>query len=379
MSNLGLWWLLLIPVTLCVVNYFMFPWLKDRPTQRQTYRYIKVQQSFFDDRVKTSIGGLVISALILSGGWFIGKHLQTSDVEFWNGEIVSKTRVHDSYVRTYDCNCRKSCSRSGSNESCSETCDTCRENHYTVTWNALANIGSFVIEQYDSTSSGVYSSVDPSRYTIIKQGDPACIQKSYVNWIKGAKSSLFNPVAADIKTKYIAQIPTYPGVYDFYKANRIIGQVPTGVVADWNDKLSIALKRLGPQRQANVIVIFTKADPDFFLALQDAWKNGKKNDIILVIRADGAKADWVRVMSLAKNDIFNVQLRDAILELSELTADNVIKTITDVTAAAYVRRSMKEFKYLESEVAPPEGILESIIGLLLLSFLGFWFYIKLKR
>ncbi len=69
-----------------------------------------------------NIFGIIV---IIGGLWFAGTHSATSDTEIWNGQIISKHRVEDEYIRTYDCNCYDSCSGSGKNRSCTRVCLTC--------------------------------------------------------------------------------------------------------------------------------------------------------------------------------------------------------------------------------------------------------------
>lgn len=374
MINNILLWMLLLPLILSGLSVWVTP------------RITRGQMTIGKSVIFAGVG-LLISTLILAVAFYAGKGSKTGDTEIWNGEVISKERVHGDYKRSYDCNCKSinSCSGSGKNRSCttSQKCDTCYEDHYTVSWNCKSNIGGWRIDHADRTSRSVYSLPDPPRYSIIKPGDPVARANSYTNYIKAVPSSLFRPAQESLKVQFANQIPAYPiNVYDFYKVDRV---VPVGVsipnAREWNDKLSDVLKKLGPAKQANAVVVITKsADPNYFYALQDAWQNGKKNDIVLVIGAPEfpKKAAWVNVMALTENNIFQVKLRDDILALEELTADAVIGVVQKNGAESFKRKRMRDFQYLEDEIDPPEWVMWTSMILILGAYLGFWFALRIQ-
>lgn len=370
MINTTLIWLLLIPVILSAITIYLIPRIsKDQVPLLHT--------------IAISIGGIFVSSAILYGSFYIGKNTQTADNQIINGEVTGKDRAHGSYKRPYDCNCRSvtRCSGSGKNQSCSSDrkCDTCWEDRYTVKWTCNSNIGAWTIDSRDTTSSSVYMTPDPARYTQINIGDPVAKSIGYTNYIKAVPDSLFRPAAEDLKKKYALDIPEYPiDIYDFYKVDRVFGvglNIPN--VQEWNHLLSMELRKLGPQKQANVVIVITKIrDENYFYALQDAWIGGKKNDVIVVIGAPEFpnKAAWVRVMALTDNDLFRVKLRDSILDLDQLTAQDIIRSISEVTMKHYVRKPMQDFEYLDAQIDPPLWFTLLVIALIILSYGGFWFF-----
>src|SRR5579859_260812 len=364
MINVDLLWYLIVPFLFTIGTIFIL---------HKFVAGINLKQS-----VGAAAIGLVITAGITARAFYAGKGSKTADNEIWNGEMLSKARVHGSYVRSYSCNCYTTCSGSGKNRSCSQTCQTCYEDHYTVKWGCDSNIGHFGIDSKDWTSSSVYLVPDPPRYTIIQKGDPVAVEHSYTNYIKAVPETLFRPIQASLKTQFMGKIPEYPiEVYDFYHVNRVLAvDVPVPNIQQWNDKLAEALKKLGPAKQANAVIVITKYGPDYFYALQDAWLNGKKNDIVLVIGAPEfpGKAAWVKIMALTQDDIFQVKLRDDILALDSLTADSVIDTLTKEAYATFKRKHMHDFEYLNAEIDPPAWVMVVTMILITGVYLGFWFY-----
>jgi hypothetical protein len=330
-----------------------------------------------------AMAGLVVSALIISGAFYAGKGGKTADTEIWNGEVVSKARVQGSYVESYQCHCYTYTTSSGSGKNRTTTshthCDTCYRDHYTVNWGCDTNIGHFGIESLDETSSSVYNTPDPGRYTIIQKGDPVSKTHDYTNFIKAVPETLFRPAQASLKAQYMGKIPAYPiNIYDIYHVDRVLAvDVPITNLREWNDKLSNALKTLGPAKQANAVIVFTKYGPDYFYALQDAWLNGKKNDIVVVIGASRfpGHADWVKIMALTQDQIFQVKLRDDIMDIGILTPDAVIGALQKDVMSDFKRKHMADFKYLDAEIDPPAWVMVTCLILIFGAYFGFWIYL----
>lgn len=353
-------WLLLLLVTLPI------PW---------------IAKVFWPREIKIPEIGLIVlvSTLLISLVYFAGKAGMTMDREIWNSQVTSKERNHGQYQRSYDCNCRQVCSGSGKNQSCSSQCDTCYEDRYTVRWIAKSNIRDYSIASEDWGSRRVYQLPDPPRYTVIKPGDPVSDSRHFTNYVKAVPESLFHANAM-LKQKYVALLPEYPGqIFDHYKINRVIAAgVKVPDLASWNEELSKTLRVLGPQKQANAIIIFVNTlNSDFQQALEGHWTGGKKNDIIIIIGATNyPKIDWVGVSSWSKAEIFKVQLRDDIMALGEVKQAEILKLLETHALKSFVRRQMKEFEYLEKEIEPPDWvvILAALLGLISSIGLCVYFY-----
>lgn len=360
MVNLTLIWLVLLPFILAVASYFV-------------YRKIETDTVY---RVQVLLAAIGVNLVLMVSGFYISIGQQTSDTEILNGEVMAKERIHDTYTRSYDCNCRTESSGSGSNTTSRQVCDTCYEEHYTVEWRCDTTLGGIRIDKLDETSSSVYDEPDPNRYTVIKEGDPVAKEHSYTNYIKAVPQTLFKPSSSKLKDEFLNQIPGYPdSVYDFYKIDRVLSVgVPIQNVPEWNEKLSILLKKLGPLKQANVVLVLVKTEnPDYFYALQDSWINGKKNDIVVVLGGvtDLAKPPkWARVMAYAEHDLFRVKMRDALLEMPDTQVDSVLKVVEQNTMKYFERKQMADFAYLENEIDPPLWVIVTLVVLCFCSFIG---------
>ncbi len=321
----------------------------------------------------------VIGAVITAGAFYLSFSAQTKDVEIWNGQVTGKEREHGHYLRPYQCNCRQTCSGSGNNSSCTTTCDTCYEDRYTVTWNCYTNIGTYTIQHYDRGSRLVYSEPDPVRWQVINRGDPVSDAREYTNYIQAVPQTLFKPAASELKKKFAPLIPPYPDkVYNFYYVDRFISPgIKVDTANQWNAGIQELLKTLGPQKQVNLVVVAAKtADPNYEFALRDAWQNGNKNDVILVLGTPNwPKIEWVRVITWSKSEIFKVELRDRVFELGEADVQRVLSATADQISKNFERRRMREFEYLKGEIDPPMWVIILLVILQVSAAGGVQYYI----
>lgn len=312
----------------------------------------------------STIAGIILASIVYAAGLYN----QTADVEILNGEVISKQRDQGHYLRSYGCNCRsvQSCSGTGTSRSCTTTqkCQTCYEDRYTVTWSCKTNLGTYTIEHLDRTSRSVYNTPDPQRYTIIQPGDPVAREHSYTNYVKAVPDSLFHKYKTD---RFKELIPPYPErVFDFYRINRVFAMgVPILDLAQWNQDLSMTLRKLGPQKQANAVIVFANTNDQSYLhALEGAWVGGNKNDIIVVVGSTAyPKIDWVSISSWTDSELFKVQLRDEIIAHGTIDRMQLLGALEKHTLASYKRKEMKDFEYLKYQIQPPMWVLILSLGL----------------
>jgi len=313
----------------------------------------------------------VITSLLTLTMYFAGSYSNMMDTATINGEVVSKTRDKVGCRHSYSCNCRMQCSGSGKNRSCYTYCDTCYEHSYDVDWNVHANVGGARISTIDRQGLK-----EPPRWTQVKIGDPYTRTERYTNYIKAAPNSLFSKHVAD---KYEGKIPEYPQfVYDYYKMGRAVSYEVNAPLEQWNTALSNILKQLGPQKQANVVILFAKEKNQTYAdAVAYKWLGGKKNDIVVIVGTPSyPEIEWVRVLTWSKSSLFQVKLRDALIEQKTLDAAATTEIIKQTTLKYYQRKEFKEFSYLENEIEPPEWVIWAsfIIALLSAGILTFLFH-----
>lgn len=291
----------------------------------------------------TLLVSLICSAIIIG----FGMYSNVQDVEIWNGEILDKERIHGSYQESYQCQC--------STDSKGNTrCQTCWRTVYTVDWNVKSTIGLIRVDRDTSYNRSVYNNANPRVWAEANTADPVSIKRSFINYVKGAPDSLFHATAL---VNWKDKLPSYPSaIYDVFKIDRLV-QVGTNLsdAAQWNKDISMVLRKLGPEKQANVIVVTTShTDRTFVEALRAHWLGGKKNDVIVVLSVNGDQTiNWTDVISWTNSEIFKIKLRDALMDLNTLDRTAVMGTIVEHVSGTFVRRNMDDFKYLEDKIEPP--------------------------
>ena len=310
-----------------------------------------------------------IPVVLITAVYFAGSYGATADTEIWNGQVTDKRVVDGKYVRTYQCRCRTVSSGSGSNRTTRTVCDTCYEDRYTRKYQGFSTVGNWTFDSIDTTSRSRRNSFGPpASYVNCRIGEPASREYGYTNYIRAVPESLFNREAGLNLEQFADMIPTYPEVYGFYKINRVL---PVGVnmpnAGAINSQLNEALRTLGPDKEANIIVVVVNTDnPSYRYALEEAWIGGKKNDVIVIVGAPNfPQISWVDTITLgnnAGNSLMTVTMRDTLLNhgtIDNVFAEHIIRTIREL----FDRKAMEDFAYLKDEIDPPTWVV--IVSLIL--------------
>lgn len=344
--------LLFIPLLIALFNYVVFN------------KKISVKEFWLHILCQFVIASLSVSLIYFSN---------TYDVEIWNGSVIDKKFERVSCRHSYQCNCVEHCSTdSEGDEDCYEICQTCYEHDYDIDWKVYSNIRTWNIDTVDRQGLE-----EPPRWSEVKIGDPVSIRKTYINYIKASPNTLFKQQG--LVDKYKSELPDYPSnIYDYYKINRIVdlaGQIKD--IQLWEKDLFILNSVLGYQKQVNIVIVFLREKPrEFISALEQYWLGGKKNDVVLVINLVNEEINWVDVLAWTDNEIFKIELRDAILDLKTLEKNKVLITLSEQINKNYVRKPMKDFEYLKSSITPTtaQWIIFSLFGLISSIVLSIYFY-----
>jgi len=317
----------------------------------------------------------IIGAMLVVAGSSAGivSCANTHDTEAWNGVVTGKQQVWVSCSHSYQCNCRQSCTGSGKNQSCSTVCDTCYEHTNDWDWDVYtSNQETITIDRVDRRGSS-----EPPRFTAVKMGEPTTLTHGYTNYIKAAPGSLFRHQG--LKEKYATSLPEYPGeVYDYYRMDRLVTiGLSVNEAKKWNHDLMRINADLGRPKQVNMIVVLVRNKPDdWYYALEESWIGGKKNDAILVVSVDDEmKPQWAQVMAWTTNELFKIKLRDDIMDEKVIDRNSVMTALANNVRLYYVRKPMKDFEYLSSQITPSttEWVITLIIAFLIAGGLVYFF------
>lgn len=322
------------------------------------------------------VGIAVVLAGISTGLMYCSN---THDVEVWGGKVTSKKREKVSCEHDYCCMTCQSCSTdSKGNTTCTDyCCQTCYDHPFDVDWSYwTSDAGHGRIRRLDRQGLK-----EPPRWTTIEVGEPSSSSHGFTNYIKGSPDSLFN--RQGLVERFQSKLPNYPGsVYDYYKIDRLV-TVGVGVnnPKRWNELLMEQNGRLGASKQVAMGIVLVSNQPrDYYHALAQHWLGGKKNDAFLVVSVDKQNnIQWVEVMAWSENKQFQVQARDAILELGSIQEpDTVINAFAGAVNKYFQRKPMADFEYLASSVKPKpwQWVLAAIINILASIGLGLFFHMN---
>lgn len=319
---------------------------------------------------------IVIGVAIVLVGWYAGKYGMMTDTEIINGQVLGKYSKEVPCEHSYRCNCHTTCTGSGANRSCSESCSTCYEHNHDVDWKLKTSVGEIEIHRVNRKGD-----IEPPRFTRAAPGDPVAKSQLYLNYIKAAPDSLFNHLEmSDAMKDYAGKVPAYPSnVYDYHYVDRVIAQgLPQVDLAQWNLDLANMLRELGPAKQVNTVFVLTaEKSPRYADAIAGSWLGGKKNDVVVVIGSPQfPQIAWVRVLSWTPNELFKVQLRDALLDLKTIDRTQVLSVWSQMVAKSYQRRNMQDFAYLEDAIEPPPWAIAVLAFLGLGVSVGLSIYLK---
>ena len=219
---------------------------------------------------------------------------------------------------------------------------------------------------------------EPNRWTVAYKGEPASDTQDYTNYVKAVPESLFN---GTLGATYVTSVPSHPLVFDYYRTNHVIGYkttAPTQLLQQLNLEIGNILREDGFMYQANIIAVVTDInDPEIRYAFEKAWVGGKKNDIVVFIgRNETNSVVWADVMTWAhnyNNELFQVELRNAILGTQSIDPVLFAGIIHNNIKANYKRPEMKDFEYLKERIQPPTWVLW-VVGFICFVFpIGFTF------
>lgn len=334
---------------------------------------------FFKDTITWKEFGIqtVAQTLLVIGIIAASFHSHIYDTRVVSGEVVKKYRDKVSCEHSYSCNCRQSCSGSGSSRSCSTRCQTCYDHSHDYDWVVKANIGSRVIARVDRRGTK-----EPPRFTEVKIGDPFSRAVGFTNYIKAVPQETLFSVSAD-NAKFFDQIPEYPKqIYDYYKSVRVVTSGKINLDAQkWNEDIAIIQKKLGPAKDANMIFLITdQPDQSYRYAVESKWLGGKLNDVIVLIGApDFPKIGWVDVITYGRNkgnELTSIMIRDELMAKGQVT-DDIPHITAGIITKKYDRISETEFEYLKDSVTLTTGQMVMIFIISLIMFIGLtWFFHK---
>jgi hypothetical protein len=348
-----------------------------------------ISKLIFKQKVSIPEAGIQIgvSCLIILGSFLLFFQVSSGIKDF---DIRNSYVVNSEYYEEWTERCtREVCSGSGKNESCHTEVYYVDHPPYWIINNSIGESISITQTEYkkyvnrfkNETKKGLFhfnqsSFGDGDMYFTEYRNNiavltPTSTEHFVVNYLKGSKS--IKKRFGNIKG-YEKLIYPHPRVYNAGLGKIELDRVISNVSLPLNWKitadrvLDMHMAYLGPKKQVNALLyIVNTGDSNFYYALEEAWINAKKNEVVVVIGVtDFPSIAWVNVMAWSKTENFKIQLRDKILEV-DMSDPNVIANIvgTQIGLPAekggFERLKMRDLAYLVSDITLPLWIQVIII------------------
>lgn len=318
-----------------------------------------------------AIQGMItgVAITILSAA---GYHSQTSDTMLVNG-VVTKTEAKkgicdqtwDDFPDSFCTNQYTRRVRDGQTCTTVNKVRTCTPKYKTqyrsvYPWEIRYFVASDISTSYEITRVDAQGVTPPPRFAEIKVGDPVTTTVEYTNYIKGASETLFNQKYEDVPP--IA----YPKVYDYYKARRVIYfgvAANADFVQQWDRDLAVLNADIR-KTKANVIINVVGESQDWAERLAQAWDAHNINDVVVTIGVSDNRVTWVDVRSWSSNELVDINIRDAILNIGVIEPFAINNAIKTAIVENYKIQDMSDFEYLAEDIPPPTW-LYILVGIIL--------------
>lgn len=304
------------------------------------------------------VAGVVIFALMFGGKF---------NTEIHNGYVTSKSQERVSCEHSYQI-----CSGSGN----SRTCTTYYEHSHDYDWVVYSTVGTIRIRRVDD--QGVR---EPPRFSKVVIKEPVALESTYLDYLKGIDNTLlYTPNVSKVK-EFERLLPNYPRVYDYYRSKPVIFRgvnVTPQDRAAYNSAIRNMMKTLSYQKQVNVVVVIVDTkNPSFGEYLKNDWRNGRKNDQVIVVGApEFPKVEWAYAFGWSKNQMVNKALQYDVSALDVLTPENLVEVARTNIKENFVRRPMESFKsYLwETKLEWWKILVAALVQIMANVALAVWFY-----
>lgn len=310
-----------------------------------------------------TLGTLLCFTILLASGF-----MSSYDTEVRNGYVTSKAPVHVSCSHQYKCG--ETCTTdSKGNRSCVPI--YCDEHAYDIDWDVHSTVGTFTIDRVDRRGLR-----EPARFKAVNIGEPASDSFSTRNYLLTDQSRFKTDSA--IMERFKNKIPEYPRVYDYYRFNRVVNTTDQSFNY-LNVWLNDQLRKYGASKQLNVIIVVTYDDNNFYYAVNEAWRGGKKNDVILYYGIDKDRnIKWFKANSFADGQDNQTLIQKLSYEaIDKQLGIALVKDQFNIIVSDFTRLPNETFKYMDTLQSPSIlAIMISTLFNILVSVALAWYLIK---
>lgn len=333
---------------------------------------------------KESLISTGAALLVILGVLGMGQCSNQWDTETWSGRITKAIHIPEwtaewSELETYTTTDSKGNVRT-------RTRWVTRREHHSPTWEVETTIGNFGISesffhqicqehgiQKERGYRPNYDSGDKWDYFSYVNDDPefcdypVTTQNTWMNPLKNTKSlHSFRDLGEDEAINM--GLPSYP-INETFKSSRIIGDVNISI---WNwDKMNSAL---GHQKKVNIILVRLNS-VDQAKHLQNYWKNGKKNDLVICFGGSKKdKAEWCYVFGWSESELVKLNLQSLFLE--KPVNDYMLEDIKQIVRKDFKPHEWSQYEHLDKMIPTGWVVTAFILMIVVQGLLYYYFHIE---
>jgi hypothetical protein len=351
-ANFGFWFNLIIPIAIALylaITHREYIWKEFAIQTGATFAYIF----------------LVYSLLFATTA-------DLMDTEFWNSyikkfEYYQEWEEEVTYTETYECGTSKE------PQTCTRT--KTRIDYHSPYWQIITSNNERISISKKEYLNAVneFGDVEKNlfRSNQVSYGDgnmfisepnkiiPITTSHSYINYVVAAKQHVMKATVSQSDIDLLVKngkLKTYPTQYDdkygSHKLKRVIDTVGVANVNDLMNGLDLYAAEYGSKKQVNPIIYITDEDRIFKESLEHYWNKAKKNDTVLILGVDSnGNIKWSDVIAWTNNTDFIVDCgKEFEGESVKSNVNEIISRYTSLITNSYIRKPMKEFKYLTENI-----------------------------
>lgn len=333
------------------------------------------------------IGGMLICLIINSFIVVIDYHGQTDCQEVWSGQITSvkHNEEWDEYHPAWDEEVTKTDSKGKTHTKIIHH-PAWTEHHdaenYIYTSDNGCNSVYETKEGKHFTDNFVNSNEELEEYYPI--GMPTASIHTYENKVQ-ASYSIFKHENINLNDY---NLPDYPKEINYFNVNsRLIGDFNnSNIIEEKLNKINTELNDTNnpnnvegkkSYKQVNLIVVnLGDVSEDYGQALQDYWKNGNKNDFVVVLGSNNNKITWCYCFSWCEQELLKEEIRDYIIDKDNNldNFENTLDFISNDIEEKYSRKEFSDFSYLHIDTSTGAKTIMIILNILVVIFaVGFMY------
>jgi hypothetical protein len=331
------WFLLFIPIVLSVITLLIF----------------KHKMTWFETLIPVVVGIIIICIMK-----FVMVKGLTNDTEYFSGYVVKATHyedwneyVHRTCTQTYQCG----------KSTCTRTYDCSYVDYHPEFWEVKLNTGRtvYITKSYYESLVKKFGNeyfVDKQRHFYTNDGDAYTTKfpGDFDNVVVFDWSGTYSNKPQTNETVFHFEDLTpkeMEGVMEYPEPKNWSQDVCIGCSSEENELLRKVNAIHGADKQIHTFIIQTEGKtPEFAERQRRHWKNGNKNELVIVTDKD---SKWAKAFSWSDDKRLESEC-NALFQDANLTMSQKIDRLNHLIPTHWKRKHFDDFNYIQVHLRPTQ-------------------------